>query len=841
MTTPCLATHAGRMMMPGLMAAALMTALPPAARAASEQVPIGARANAMGGAFSSIADDATALFWNPAGLPTIGHQEIMGTHANLFGAGINDNVLAFVLPLSFTQAVAADWYHSGFNDTELAFGESRFDLSYGIKMGSRFSAGATLKYLRRDVSLDGSSVRSGGGAGLDLGLLATPLDNLQLALVGQDVTDTRIDYGMGGGGTVVFPRNMRGAASYRYRHRLTLATDVDDRWHVGLEYAPLEMIELRAGVEDDRHGNESATYSTGVGFKVGVFRLDYAYVMPPELEATSHFSAALQFDFNPSQVRIVKVEPHDVYASLYKTYTKDPFVSVEVRNLSKKSLEARFSVDVPELMDAPSETTIVLRSGATDSIPLPTVLSSKVMSQRGNQKVQVRVATRYQSVRLPRTDKGSGPCFVFGPGALTWDDGVAPAAAFITSADPAVGAFAREACRIVSAETALPFDNQNLAFTAAVIDALGSLGIAYVPDPRNPYSRMSGTRGAVDTVQYPRETLAKRTGDCDDTTVLVAALLENIGISTKLIEIPGHIFLMADTGIPEQNRLVLGVPEALYTIRDHELWIPLETTSVGRGFPSAWREGAQTLEEASARGTLSLVDVDSALTRFEPGDLPATDLPPPPAPVAAQLDARILEDLRTVEAWRSEYRTTRFGDVENNLTVTASARAEIARVHFLAGDMDESRTRLEEGVQRDSASATLRNDLGVCLIASGDVPRSRAQIEAAARLDPSDAGVWLNLGLVADAAGDSVAGGRFLSEGIARAGSVDDACRLLGLSTGVSPVPAGGLESAAARTQLRAALRKARLEVAAREPGGVTPGPKGEIIDLAGFMYWKKK
>ena len=32
-------------------------------------VPPGARATALGGAFTAIADDGNALFWNPAGLP----------------------------------------------------------------------------------------------------------------------------------------------------------------------------------------------------------------------------------------------------------------------------------------------------------------------------------------------------------------------------------------------------------------------------------------------------------------------------------------------------------------------------------------------------------------------------------------------------------------------------------------------------------------------------------------------------------------------------------------------------------------------------------------------------
>ena len=39
------------------------------------QAPVGPRAIAMGGAYSSLADDASALFWNPAGLTAVEHQE----------------------------------------------------------------------------------------------------------------------------------------------------------------------------------------------------------------------------------------------------------------------------------------------------------------------------------------------------------------------------------------------------------------------------------------------------------------------------------------------------------------------------------------------------------------------------------------------------------------------------------------------------------------------------------------------------------------------------------------------------------------------------------------------
>src|SRR5512134_3499970 len=66
----------------------------------SEQVPIGPRAIAMGSAYTSLAQDASALFWNPAGLAGIEHQEIAASYADLYQSGVRDNVAAFVLPFS---------------------------------------------------------------------------------------------------------------------------------------------------------------------------------------------------------------------------------------------------------------------------------------------------------------------------------------------------------------------------------------------------------------------------------------------------------------------------------------------------------------------------------------------------------------------------------------------------------------------------------------------------------------------------------------------------------------------------------------------------------------------
>ena len=46
-------------------------------------VGIGSRANAMGGAFSSIANDATAMYWNPAGVANINEFQTIFTYTKI--------------------------------------------------------------------------------------------------------------------------------------------------------------------------------------------------------------------------------------------------------------------------------------------------------------------------------------------------------------------------------------------------------------------------------------------------------------------------------------------------------------------------------------------------------------------------------------------------------------------------------------------------------------------------------------------------------------------------------------------------------------------------------------
>lgn len=846
--------RSGRIVLLGSML--LVASADPAPAGPSEQVPIGPRGIAMGGAYTSLAQDATAMFWNPAGLSRIGHQEIAGSYANLFQSDVKDNHAAFVLPFSRRHALGVDWYHSGFEDSELDFGENRFDLSYSAQLHTMVSVGITAKYLTRNTALDGATLSRGNGVGLDLGVLASPYPGVRLGAVAQDLTDTRIRY-TEGGSTVAFPRNVRVGASYTWRDHATLAADVDDRWHLGIEGRPLDQVALRAGMEDDREGPDGATYTAGIGLKAGIFRLDYAYVMHPTLDATSHFGLSLAFNFNPTRVRIEAIEPDEIYASLYKTYARDSIGHVILRNLHDEPLEVTLGVRIPGLMDVPTESKHLLRAGAAEPLPLRAVLTDRVMEKRENSRAPIEVVAAYTSERLDRKHEAKGMVDIYAPGAIDWSRGLEQTAAFITVRDPIVDSVASRAVHTSSTLALRAYGNANVSDAAAIFDALGVLGVVYQRDPYDPYPSISKRTDAVDLIKYPRQTIEKRTGDCDDTTVLLAALLQNAGIATKLVDVPGHLFLLFDAGWHERDRPYFGVAENLLVAADEGLWIPLETTALGRGFAEAWRRGAEQYAASERAGNLALVDVPAALARYET-TFPSTGATPPAIDLAA-LRHRLQADADTIDDWRARYIAGIARGIENT-EISPDALDVLGQASYRAGQVGEALRHLERVVALRPRSARAHNNLGNIHAARGEFAAAIERYREASELDAQDAGIWLNLGLVLHASGDTAAAEHPLSEGLARSGGYLEACRLLGLSpvSGEQREGARQVSPSESRRLLRATLRRVPLLDSLSTHRGLRPPAPAKLPpirlrvaatrgsnegggDLRMFLYWRER
>ena len=181
----------------GTVALAALAALPASAQsrtgsAAAEflSIPVGARASAMGGAFGATATDGTALYWNPAGLATMGGPTVTAEYAPWL-AGLDFSFISFAMPTSFgtfSGGVTAllvpemEVTTSRDNSTQLGTGET-FDagsyavtLGYGRALTDRFSVGGSFKVVREQIADYGAT-----GFAFDVGtLFTTPFNGLRL-------------------------------------------------------------------------------------------------------------------------------------------------------------------------------------------------------------------------------------------------------------------------------------------------------------------------------------------------------------------------------------------------------------------------------------------------------------------------------------------------------------------------------------------------------------------------------------------------------------------------------------------------------------------------------------
>ena len=156
-----------------LLAAACYT---PEARAAYEDVGVGARVTGMGNAYTALADDVYAVYYNPAGLATMDRPQLATTYSRLF-TGLSDNsnlqnsFLAFAKPIQQGRqgAFGLAWNYFSLDSLyrEMSFSGSYSRRLFAEQVRSGLYAGMTLKLLNRSLGETGVAENAFNDTGAD--------------------------------------------------------------------------------------------------------------------------------------------------------------------------------------------------------------------------------------------------------------------------------------------------------------------------------------------------------------------------------------------------------------------------------------------------------------------------------------------------------------------------------------------------------------------------------------------------------------------------------------------------------------------------------------------------
>jgi len=218
-----------------------------------------------------------------------------------------------------------------------------------------------------------------------------------------------------------------------------------------------------------------------------------------------------------------------------------------------------------------------------------------------------------------------------------------------------------------------------------IVDGLGAYGMTYIEDPTAPFEAVFGKAGLIDTVRFPRTTLRVHSGDCDDTTALLASLLESASVHTAIMTTPGHVFLAFDTGESASSAWMFNVGGYRAISYSGSLWLPIETTVLSQGFASAWKIASQLVTKYQGTTQLEFIPTATAQDSYPAMPLSVASfniLQPAPESVT-RFEVKSTSQLMSTLVSPAESELAKQSESEQgNAAVTASLKLGILRARF---------------------------------------------------------------------------------------------------------------------------------------------------------------
>jgi len=277
-----------------------------AGRESQFSIGSGVRAVGIGGAFVGLADDASTIYWNQAGLALLDNQELNLMHVTL-GEGSIFDVASYVYPNSRFGGFGVSFMRLGTNDIvrrqdwidlgEFSYSTWQILLGYGRKLEGGFTVGTALKIVNQ--SLDN---KSSNGIGIDLSFHKQIYKNISAGANFQDILPPRLRLSET---PESFPTTILAGLGVKdlhlgggFSHSLGLGFEKTDnrsfKLHVGVESKYSNYLALRAGFDRD-----NLTFGFGINYHRVHF--DYAYKFMDELSDSHRLGLSINIGMSVSE------------------------------------------------------------------------------------------------------------------------------------------------------------------------------------------------------------------------------------------------------------------------------------------------------------------------------------------------------------------------------------------------------------------------------------------------------------------------------------------------------------------------------------------------------------
>jgi len=311
------------------------------------------------------------------------------------------------------------------------------------------------------------------------------------------------------------------------------------------------------------------------------------------------------------KVKLIDVEiVRDIYPTFYDMYLDQPFAYGTVINISDEKVNVVPSVTIEGVTsDKIQSPSVMLAPGDTAVVPFYIIIPENYVVD----KAVLSYADFYVTASSPEPDDQLQKASLVN-GINAWDGKVSNLRYFIMKDLDFSMSYAKsvlsESKSVLDTISTEPYN----FFKAKILFNDFVKKLVYTSDPR----------ATAEYVQFPKQTMELKGGDCDDLSVAYCSLLESIGIQTALIDYKGdgevrHVSVLFNTNLsPNQAKLITN-NDSKYLLRQNEsgkdeVWIPVETTSL-TDFNESWNIGVEKFNREAitelgiAKGKVEIIDV----------------------------------------------------------------------------------------------------------------------------------------------------------------------------------------------------------------------------------------
>ncbi|MBT8380519.1 MAG: hypothetical protein KJN64_14980 [Ignavibacteria bacterium] len=323
-------------------------------------------------------------------------------------------------------------------------------------------------------------------------------------------------------------------------------------------------------------------------------------------------SLALKISSSPEQkAKFIDVEiVRDIYPTFFDNYLENPVAFGKVINLTDEPVSIMPSAKIEGMHNENIQSAAsILAPGDTAKIPYYIIIPENFNIE----KAILSYADFYISTTADEPDDHLQKAILVN-GVNAWDGRVSNLKYFIKknidfsmSYSKGVLSANKETLDTVSSVLST-FYKASLLFDNFVKQ------LVYTSDPR----------ASAEYVQFPKQTLELKGGDCDDLSVVYSSLLESVGIQTALVDYKSdgqirHVSVLFNTELlPNQAKLITD-NDKKYFLRENqngfdEVWLPVEATSL-TNFYEAWNKGVEKFNHDAlndlgiAKGKVEIIDV----------------------------------------------------------------------------------------------------------------------------------------------------------------------------------------------------------------------------------------